>query len=110
MIAIPWTDTSVTDNYVLSVCVGHVPGTDLIDRDRGCATKCRLLVCSCMPSRFVALRRRLTLQNVAGRTLVGLRYFNEVDADGNSAWVFESRDVSVLTIEESLLTSAFSTG
>ena len=33
-------------------------------------------------------------QNVAGRTLVGLRYWNQVDEDGESSWVFESRDVS----------------
>ncbi len=33
-------------------------------------------------------------RNVAGRTLVGLRYWNEVDEEGESSWVFESRDVS----------------
>ena len=33
-------------------------------------------------------------KNVAGRTLVGLRYWNQVDEDGESYWVFESRDVS----------------
>jgi hypothetical protein len=33
-------------------------------------------------------------RNVAGRTLVGLRYWNEVDEEGESAWVFESRDPS----------------
>ena len=32
-------------------------------------------------------------QNVAGRILVGLRYWNQVDEDGESYWVFESRDV-----------------
>lgn len=26
---------------------------------------------------------------------MGLRYFNEVDEEGNSAWVFESRDVGL---------------
>ncbi|THH34121.1 hypothetical protein EUX98_g38 [Antrodiella citrinella] len=31
-------------------------------------------------------------RNVAGRTLVGLRYWNQVDDDGESYWVFESRD------------------
>ncbi|KAK7694574.1 Golgi apparatus membrane protein tvp23 [Cerrena zonata] len=31
-------------------------------------------------------------RNVAGRTLVGLRYWNQVDEDGESFWVFESRD------------------
>jgi Eukaryotic protein of unknown function (DUF846) len=34
------------------------------------------------------------MQNVAGRTLVGLRFWNQVDEDGESYWVFESRDVS----------------
>lgn len=34
------------------------------------------------------------VRNVAGRTLVGLRYWNEVDEDGESSWVFECRDVS----------------
>lgn len=34
------------------------------------------------------------MQNVAGRTLVGLRYWNEVDEEGESSWVFESRNVS----------------
>lgn len=38
----------------------------------------------------------LTLQNVSGRTLVGLRFWNQVDEDGESYWVFESRDVRVL--------------
>ncbi|KAL7420825.1 Golgi apparatus membrane protein tvp23 [Cryptotrichosporon argae] len=33
-------------------------------------------------------------RNVAGRTLVGLRYWNEVDDEGESSWVFESRDPS----------------
>ncbi|OCH96476.1 Golgi apparatus membrane protein TVP23 [Obba rivulosa] len=33
-------------------------------------------------------------RNVAGRTLVGLRYWNQVDEDGESFWVFESRDPS----------------
>ncbi|KAG8918187.1 Golgi apparatus membrane protein tvp23 [Tulasnella sp. 418] len=35
-------------------------------------------------------------RNVAGRTLVGLRYWNQVDEDGESYWVFESRDVRYL--------------
>jgi hypothetical protein len=52
-----------------------------------------------MSSRLVGFATQVDIvQNVAGRTLVGLRYFNEVDAEGNSAWVFESRDVSVLTL------------
>ncbi|ODN92022.1 cytoplasmic protein [Cryptococcus wingfieldii CBS 7118] len=33
-------------------------------------------------------------RNVAGRTLVGLRYWNEVDEEGESSWVFECRDPS----------------
>lgn len=37
-------------------------------------------------------------QNVAGRTLVGLRYWNQVDEDGESSWVFESRDVSLTAV------------
>ncbi|ELU41384.1 hypothetical protein AG1IA_04592 [Rhizoctonia solani AG-1 IA] len=32
-------------------------------------------------------------RNVAGRRLVGLRFWNQVDEDGESYWVFESRDV-----------------
>lgn len=35
------------------------------------------------------------LKNIAGRRLVGLRWWNEVDvASGNSHWVFESQDRS----------------
>lgn len=37
----------------------------------------------------------IIFQNVAGRTLVGLRYWNEVDEEGESSWVFECRDVSL---------------
>ncbi|ETW87445.1 hypothetical protein HETIRDRAFT_307763 [Heterobasidion irregulare TC 32-1] len=33
-------------------------------------------------------------RNVSGRTLVGLRFWNQVDDDGESYWVFESRDPS----------------
>lgn len=33
-------------------------------------------------------------RNVAGRILAGLRYWNQVDEDGESHWVFESRDPS----------------
>jgi len=33
-------------------------------------------------------------RNVSGRTLVGLRFWNQVDEDGESYWVFESRDPS----------------
>lgn len=34
-----------------------------------------------------------TVRNVSGRRLVGLRFWNQVDEDGTSYWVFESRDV-----------------
>lgn len=33
-------------------------------------------------------------RNVAGRTLVGLRFWNFVDEEGQSHWVFEARDPS----------------
>ncbi|KIM33956.1 hypothetical protein M408DRAFT_325511 [Serendipita vermifera MAFF 305830] len=33
-------------------------------------------------------------RNVSGRTLVGLRFWNQVDEDGQSHWIFESRDPS----------------
>jgi len=33
-------------------------------------------------------------RNISGRTLVGLRFWNQVDEDGESYWVFESRDPS----------------
>ena len=35
-----------------------------------------------------------TVKNVTGRLLVGLRWWNKVEEDGTSAWVFESRKVS----------------
>lgn len=39
------------------------------------------------------------LKNIAGRRLVGLRWWNEVNtASGDSHWVFESSDPSVRTI------------
>jgi hypothetical protein len=39
------------------------------------------------------------LKNIAGRRLVGLRWWNEVDgASGDSRWVFESADPSVREI------------
>lgn len=50
-----------------------------------------------MPIRFFPrwILRIIYTQNVAGRRLVGLRYWNTVDDDGESYWVFESRDPSV---------------
>lgn len=39
------------------------------------------------------------LKNIAGRRLVGLRWWNEVDpATGDSKWVFESADPEMRTI------------
>ncbi|KAI1655252.1 DUF846-domain-containing protein [Daldinia decipiens] len=39
------------------------------------------------------------LKNIAGRRLVGLRWWNEVDpSSGDSRWVFESSDPAVRTI------------
>ncbi|KAI9878020.1 MAG: Golgi apparatus membrane protein tvp23 [Pleopsidium flavum] len=39
------------------------------------------------------------LKNIAGRRLVGLRWWNEVDTGtGNSHWVFESSDPNTRTI------------
>ena len=35
-----------------------------------------------------------TVKNITGRLLVGLRWWNYVDEDGNSHWVFESKKVS----------------
>ncbi|XP_033827292.1 Golgi apparatus membrane protein TVP23 homolog B isoform X1 [Periophthalmus magnuspinnatus] len=32
-----------------------------------------------------------TVKNVSGRLLVGLRWWNQVDENGNSHWIFESR-------------------
>lgn len=36
-----------------------------------------------------------TVKNISGRLLVGLRWWNQVDDDGQSRWVFESRKGSV---------------
>lgn len=52
-------------------------------------SECVILVSSLEPELTFA-----SFQNVAGRTLVGLRYWNEVDEEGESSWVFECRDVS----------------
>uniref|UniRef100_A0A672KNY3 Golgi apparatus membrane protein TVP23 homolog n=1 Tax=Sinocyclocheilus grahami TaxID=75366 RepID=A0A672KNY3_SINGR len=38
-----------------------------------------------------------TVKNVTGRLLVGLRWWNQVDEDGHSHWMFESRSVSLAT-------------
>ena len=34
-----------------------------------------------------------TVKNVSGRLLVGLRWWNEIKADGSSEWIFESKEV-----------------
>lgn len=34
------------------------------------------------------------VQNITGRLMVGLRWWNQVDDDGRSHWVFESRKVT----------------
>jgi hypothetical protein len=46
-----------------------------------------------------------TVRNVSGRTLVGLRFWNQVDDDGGSFWVFESRNVRYLELLEESRTS-----
>lgn len=34
-----------------------------------------------------------TVKNVSGRLLVGLRWWNEINDDGTSKWIFESVEV-----------------
>ena len=34
-----------------------------------------------------------TVKNVTGRLLVGLRWWNKVDEDGTSTWMFEAKKV-----------------
>lgn len=46
-----------------------------------------------------------TVKNVSGRLLVGLRWWNYVDEDGNSNWVFESRKVNHFLIYSEVLLS-----
>ncbi|KAK2164246.1 hypothetical protein LSH36_67g04024 [Paralvinella palmiformis] len=36
-----------------------------------------------------------TVKNITGRLLVGLRWWNQIDEDGKSQWVFESRKVRI---------------
>ncbi|XP_075880450.1 Golgi apparatus membrane protein TVP23 homolog B-like [Nelusetta ayraudi] len=38
-----------------------------------------------------------TVKNVSGRLLVGLRWWNQIDEDGKSHWVFESKKTGKLT-------------
>lgn len=37
-----------------------------------------------------------TVKNVSGRLMVGLRWWNKVEEDGTSTWMFESKKVVVL--------------
>lgn len=39
------------------------------------------------------MKNSLLFQNVTGRLMVGLRWWNQVDDDGRSHWVFEARKV-----------------
>lgn len=34
-----------------------------------------------------------TVKNITGRLLVGLRYWNDIKADGTNVWIFESKEV-----------------
>ncbi|KAK5614274.1 Golgi apparatus membrane protein TVP23 B [Crenichthys baileyi] len=58
------------------------------------------LLCDVLSGRFIACMVTIilllscdfwTVKNVSGRLLVGLRWWNQVDEDGRSRWVFESR-------------------
>jgi len=37
-----------------------------------------------------------TVKNITGRLMVGLRWWNYVDDDGKSHWVFESKKVCLI--------------
>uniref|UniRef100_A0A8C5R5M2 Golgi apparatus membrane protein TVP23 homolog n=1 Tax=Leptobrachium leishanense TaxID=445787 RepID=A0A8C5R5M2_9ANUR len=58
------------------------------------------LVCEFVSSSFIACMVTIILllscdfwavKNITGRLMVGLRWWNQVDDDGNSQWVYESR-------------------
>ncbi|XP_020791108.1 Golgi apparatus membrane protein TVP23 homolog B isoform X2 [Boleophthalmus pectinirostris] len=58
------------------------------------------LMCEFFSSRFIVCMVSIilllscdfwTVKNVSGRLLVGLRWWNQVDENGNSHWIFESR-------------------
>ncbi|XP_020503044.1 Golgi apparatus membrane protein TVP23 homolog B [Labrus bergylta] len=58
------------------------------------------LLCDILSGRFIACMVTIilllscdfwTVKNVSGRLLVGLRWWNQVDENGNSHWVFESK-------------------
>ncbi|XP_076008407.1 Golgi apparatus membrane protein TVP23 homolog B [Genypterus blacodes] len=59
------------------------------------------LLCGILSSSFIACMVTIilllscdfwTVKNISGRLMVGLRWWNQVDDDGQSRWVFESRD------------------
>ncbi len=39
-----------------------------------------------------------TVKNVTGRLLVGLRWWNKIEEDGTSTWMFESRKVDSIIV------------
>jgi len=45
-----------------------------------------------------------TVKNITGRLMVGLRWWNYVDDDGKSHWIFESKKVRLILC---ILTSVF---
>ncbi|XP_075309658.1 Golgi apparatus membrane protein TVP23 homolog B isoform X1 [Odontesthes bonariensis] len=58
------------------------------------------ILCDILSGRFIACMVTIilllscdfwTVKNVSGRLMVGLRWWNQVDLDGNSRWMFESR-------------------
>ncbi|KAF7652936.1 hypothetical protein LDENG_00090460 [Lucifuga dentata] len=58
------------------------------------------LLCEILNSSFIACMVTIilllscdfwTVKNISGRLMVGLRWWNQVDDDGHSHWVFESR-------------------
>ncbi|CAN9508660.1 unnamed protein product [Ophioblennius macclurei] len=61
------------------------------------------LLCGFFSSSFIACMVTIilllscdfwTVKNISGRLMVGLRWWNQVDDDGRSHWVFESRKAS----------------
>lgn len=93
-----------TSNYVLSVSLGPAARTgrcrhSSTDSRRRRSSSDGLLELQSKHARS-SCQSRLSArtQNVSGRTLVGLRYWNQVDEDGESYWVFECRDVSVTLV------------
>lgn len=47
-----------------------------------------------LSSKLKARGSSFKFQNVTGRLMVGLRWWNQVDDDGRSQWIFESRKVN----------------